>query len=66
MSAPEALLVLDCLARRYNTDPETVSTWTPYRLTIAWQCYLAANAAVASKVALSDGMVFPVIDIGGG
>ena len=63
--APETLLILDTIARRYGILPHDVLELSPYQLTLAWQCYLQANATIAQRLKSSDGMIFPVFDIGG-
>ena len=45
--------------------PHEILELTPYELTLAWLCYQQANAAVAQRLKQSDGMIFPVFDIGG-
>ena len=61
---PETLLILDCLAKRYGRMPHEILELSPYELTLAWQCYLQANATLAQRVKAAD-MVFPIVDMGG-
>lgn len=58
-------MILDCLSRRYGRLPHEIMELTPYELTLAWQCYLQANADTARRVKQSDGMVFPVLNLAG-
>jgi len=45
--------------------PHEILDLSPYELTLAWQCYLQANADTARRVKAADGMVFPVINLAG-
>ena len=44
--------------------PHEVLELSPYELTLAWLCYLQANASAAVRIKQADGMVFPVINPG--
>jgi hypothetical protein len=45
--------------------PHEVLELSPYELTLAWLCYVEANSAAAMRIKQADGMVFPVVNMGG-
>ena len=64
MGQPDALLLLDALARRYHTDPLTVLEWDSERLAFAVACYEQAMASADQMSQNKDATVFPVVIIG--
>lgn len=67
--SPNVVTAVDAIARRYGVPPAEVLRWDPYDMTIAMICLQVAENNRAERLAQHNragGMVFPVMDIGGG
>lgn len=59
--------MLHTIAATYGTDPWTVTTWTPWRLGLAYECLDAATATMDRRIAqinAAGGIVVPAINLG--
>lgn len=65
--APDLVLIVDQLARRYGCLPHEVLALDPWQLTTAIVCYRAGREAEGEAVqrAAREGMVFPTVSLGG-
>lgn len=62
------MLIVDALARRYGKAPHEILEWEPWQLTVAVACWRTGEAASAEAVrraSQGNGMVFPVVVLGG-
>lgn len=67
-ASPEALVLVDRIAKRYGRLPHEVMELSPYQFTVAALCVQqAADSAeqAIGRINRSGGMVFPVLDLGG-
>ena len=64
VKAPEQLLVIDAVARRYGILPHEVLELDAWQLGLAVECYRQSDATAAQlqeRINNQGGMVFPVV-----
>jgi len=57
--------MVDAVAKRYGCLPHEVLDLSAWQLSLAVECWRAANATEAHRLGRMDGMVFPVVIVGG-
>ena len=61
-------MFLHVVAKAYGTDPSAVLGWSPFRLGLARECLLAAQALADRRTPKDDegnAVIFPVFVLGG-